>query len=44
MQNRRAAPALGFGAGVQITWTRMIMQGAPHCDFRYSLNQQGPEI
>jgi hypothetical protein len=25
----------GFGAGVQLTRTQTIMQGASHCDFRY---------
>jgi hypothetical protein len=33
----------GFGAGVQLTRTRTIMQGAGHCDFRYSLKQPDPE-
>ncbi len=33
----------GFGAGVQLTRTQTIMQGASHCDFRYSLKQQDPE-
>jgi L-2-amino-thiazoline-4-carboxylic acid hydrolase len=32
----------GFGAGVQLTRTQTIMQGAPHCDFRYSL-KKAPE-
>src|SRR2546423_1634802 len=27
--------AEGFGAGVQLTVTQTIMQGASHCDFRY---------
>jgi hypothetical protein len=27
--------AEGFGAGVQLTRTQTIMQGASHCDFRY---------
>jgi L-2-amino-thiazoline-4-carboxylic acid hydrolase-like protein len=26
----------GFGAGVQLTRTQTIMQGASHCDFRYA--------
>jgi L-2-amino-thiazoline-4-carboxylic acid hydrolase len=29
--------AEGFGADVQVTCTHTIMQGASHCDFRYSL-------
>ncbi len=33
----------GFGAGVQLTRTQTIMQGAPHCDFRYSLSRRDPE-
>lgn len=28
----------GFGADVQLTRTQTIMQGADHCDFRYTLN------
>lgn len=28
--------AEGFGADVQLTRTQTIMQGASHCDFRYS--------
>jgi hypothetical protein len=28
--------AEGFGAGVKLTRTQTIMQGASHCDFRYS--------
>jgi hypothetical protein len=30
------AMAEGFGAGVQLTRTQTIMQGASHCDFRYA--------
>ena len=30
----------GFGAGVQLTRTQTIMQGASHCDFRYALKQR----
>ena len=30
------AHAEGFGAGVQLTRTQTIMQGASHCDFKYS--------
>jgi hypothetical protein len=37
------AHAEGFGAGVQLTRTQTIMQGASHCDFRYALkkNEKG---
>ena len=31
--------AEGFGAGVQLTRTQTIMQGASHCDFRYALKK-----
>jgi hypothetical protein len=31
--------AEGFGAGVRLTRTQTIMQGASHCDFRYALKQ-----
>jgi hypothetical protein len=31
--------AEGFGAGVQLTRTQTIMQGATHCDFRYALKR-----
>lgn len=34
------AHADGFGAGVKLTRTQTIMQGASHCDFRYALMQQ----
>ena len=27
----------GFGAGVKLTRSQTIMQGASHCDFRYTL-------
>ncbi len=30
--------AEGFGAGVRLTRTLTIMQGASHCDFRYNLD------
>ena len=33
----------GFGADVQLTRTQTIMQGASHCDFRYSLKTKDPE-
>jgi L-2-amino-thiazoline-4-carboxylic acid hydrolase-like protein len=29
--------AEGFGADVQLIRTQTIMQGASHCDFRYTL-------
>ena len=32
--------AEGFGAGVQLTRTQTIMQGASHCDFRYALKRR----
>ena len=35
--------AEGFGAGVQLTRTQTIMQGASHCDFRYRLTQKEQE-
>jgi len=31
--------AEGFGAGVELTRTQTIMQGATHCDFRYKLRK-----
>ena len=31
--------AEGFGADVQLTRTQTIMQGASHCDFRYTLKR-----
>lgn len=31
----------GFGAGVELTRTQTIMQGASHCDFRYRLTKPG---
>ena len=33
----------GFGTGVQLTRTQTIMQGASHCDFRYTLRQSGKD-
>ena len=33
------APAEGLGAGVQLSRTPTILQGASHCDFRYVLKQ-----
>jgi hypothetical protein len=37
------AMAQGYGAGVQLTRTQTIMQGASHCDFRYSLKKDNTE-
>jgi hypothetical protein len=34
--------AEGYGAGVHLTRTQTLMQGAPYCDFKYTLkNAQG---
>jgi L-2-amino-thiazoline-4-carboxylic acid hydrolase len=33
----------GFGADVQLNRTQTIMQGASHCDFRYSLKKKATE-
>lgn len=35
--NRDAALIEGFNPTVELTRTQTIMQGAPHCDFRYRL-------
>ena len=35
--------AEGFGAGVHLTRTQTIMQGASHCDFRYALKRDEKE-
>lgn len=35
------ATAEGFGPDVALTRTQTIMQGAPHCDFRYRRNPAG---
>jgi L-2-amino-thiazoline-4-carboxylic acid hydrolase len=35
--------AEGFGTDVQLTRTQTIMQGASHCDFRYTLRQSGKD-
>jgi len=32
--------AEGFGAGVKLTRTQTIMQGASHCDFRYRMEEK----
>jgi hypothetical protein len=37
------ALAEGYGAGVQLTRTQTIMQGASHCNFRYALKQKESE-
>ena len=34
------ALAEGYGGGVELTRTQTIMQGASHCDFRYSLKKR----
>jgi hypothetical protein len=36
------ATAEGFGPDVALTRTQTIMQGAPHCDFRYRRHPAGP--
>jgi hypothetical protein len=35
--------AAGFGGDVELTRTQTIMQGAPHCDFRYRRTESGRE-
>jgi len=37
------AHAEGFGAGVRLTRTQTLMQGASHCDFRYALKPSGQD-
>lgn len=37
------AMADGYGDDVQLTRTQTIMQGASHCDFRYTLKARPPE-
>ena len=32
--------AQGYGAGVQLKRTQTLMQGASHCDFRYTLDKE----
>ena len=32
-----------FGASARLTITQTIMQGAPHCDFRYALKKNEPD-
>ena len=34
--------AEGFGAHVRLSRTQTIMQGAPHCDFRYTSRKKSP--
>ena len=34
----------GFGTDVQLTRTQTIMQGASHCDFRYTLKHGNPDV
>jgi len=36
--------AEGFGPNVKLTRTQTIMQGASHCDFRYSLKKSGESV
>ena len=38
--NRDWALIEGFNPDVELTRTQTIMQGAPHCDFRYRLRRQ----
>ncbi len=37
--NRDAAMIEGFNPDIALTRTQTIMQGAPHCDFRYALRE-----
>jgi hypothetical protein len=37
------ATAEGFGSDVRLTRTQTIMQGAPHCDFRYRREGDGSQ-
>ncbi len=39
--NRDAALIEGFNPNVELTRTQTIMQGAPHCDFRYRVKATG---
>ncbi len=39
--NRDAALIGGFNPQVRFERTQTIMQGAPHCDFRYTLDDEG---
>jgi hypothetical protein len=36
--------AEGYGAGVRLTRTQTIMQGASHCDFRYALKKDNGTV
>ncbi len=40
--NRDYAFGEGFNPAMQLTRTQTIMQGAPHCDFRYRLEPPAP--
>ena len=42
--NRDSALIEGFNPDVALTRTQTIMEGAPHCDFRYRLNSQSIEL
>lgn len=39
--NRDASFIEGYAPGVEMTRTQTIMQGAPHCDFRYRVKRAG---
>ncbi|VTT98667.1 Uncharacterized protein OS=Caldilinea aerophila (strain DSM 14535 / JCM 11387 / NBRC 104270 / STL-6-O1) GN=CLDAP_01400 PE=4 SV=1: ATC_hydrolase [Gemmataceae bacterium] len=39
--NRDAAMIEGFNPGIAFTRTQTIMEGSPHCNFRYRKNQSG---
>ena len=41
--NRDFSLAEGFNPDIQLTRTQTIMQGAPHCDFRFVLKKPGAE-
>ncbi len=41
--NRDAALIEGFNPQVELTRTQTIMQGAPHCDFRYRVKKAGKQ-
>jgi hypothetical protein len=40
---RDAAMVEGFNPAIQLTRTQTIMEGAPHCDFRYRVENTAPE-
>lgn len=41
--NRDVALIEGFNPNASLTRTQTIMQGAPHCDFRYDFPEPNPE-